>query len=56
METTIIILACVNIAATLITPVIISVAYFIKHISYSECCGSIVELKDKINDEPNIEK
>lgn len=50
METATIILISLNIAASLISPLIISLGYFIKHIKKSQCCGSIVELERSPSD------
>ena len=63
MEVTVVVLICVNIAASLLGPIVTGVGYFITHIAKSTCCGNTLEMyktneevkplkisNDKIND------
>ena len=39
------ILVLVNIIVSFLSPLILSISYYIKHISESNCCGSNVKLR-----------
>ena len=46
METTLIILIAINIGASLLSPLVVSAAYFLRHIKKSSCCSGSIELGD----------
>ena len=46
METTLIILIAINIDASLLSPLVVSAAYFLRHIKKSSCCSASIELGD----------
>ena len=46
METTLIILIAINIGASLLSPLVVSAAYFLRHINKSSCCSASIELGD----------
>jgi len=45
METTIIVLICVNIGASLLAPLVTASAHFIDRLTRSNCMGNTVELQ-----------
>ena len=50
METTLIILIAINIGASLLSPLVVSAAYFLRHIKKSSCCSGSIELGDNKSD------
>jgi hypothetical protein len=48
------VLACLSLVASVITPVVVAGAAFISRIKHSECCGGDIDLADPTPNQPLI--